>query len=353
MIRIENLNLGYSGGFNLTIDSLEVKKGEIKAIIGPNGAGKTTLLNVLAMFEKPKTGTIHIFGKSILDYKNALFLRRQMSFVFSQPYLLNGNVYDNIALPLRLRSVNNLDSIDEMISLFKIEHLKSRNVVKLSQGEKYRVALARAFVTKPKLIFFDEPFLSLDQRYKQSLISQLHEILKKYEVTALFVSQDHFEVLSLADSIALMKEGRILQEGRPQDIFSKPASKAVADFVGIETIIEGLIVKKEDNLCFVQVGNVFVEVVSEYDKGDSVFVCIRPEDVFISTRVIESSSIRNHFRGRIDSIMPWGLQQKLIIDCGFMLVVFVTRQSLEHMQLKAGDEIYASCKATAIHLIKR
>lgn len=356
MIKIENLKLEFPQRFKLCIDKLWVEEGSTLAILGPNSAGKSTLLSIIALFQKPDRGLIEVSGENILTLRNQLRFRRKLSFVFPQAYLLNETVYKNVALPLRLRGIRDTNKVDEMLELFKISQLREYKTSALSQGQLHRVSLARAFVADPDLLLLDEPFLSLDQRYKESLSMELRSILKQNKVTTLFVTQDHSEALSLADKLAVMKDGKIMQQGEPQDIFLRPASKEVADFVGVETLLEGRIIKKEDNLCFIKVQDKFLEAISEYNIGDNVFVCIRPEDVIISSRIDAQyglSSARNHFEAKIISIEAWGLRYKVILGCGFNLVASVTRQSIESLDLKAGKEALVFFKATAIHLIKR
>ncbi len=352
MIKIKDLNLAYNSRFRLYVDSLEIRDGKIFTIIGPNGAGKTTLLNIIGLFEKAQAAQLEVLGWDILKRKDTFSLRRMMSVVFSQPYLLNGTVYKNIALPLGLRGIRDFRKVEEMCEFFKLTHLKSHNATKLSQGEMHRVALARAFVTGPRLVLMDEPFSSLDPGYKKALIQDLHQFLKLNRITAIFVTQDQFEALSLADEIAVMKDGLVLQQGAAVEVFNRPASKEVADFVGVETVVEGKIIKKEDSLCFIKVADKVLEGVSAFDVDDTVFICIRPEDVTISVQA-EKTSARNCFKATITRIELWMLHYKLTLDCGFNLVAFVTKQSIENLDLKAGKEIFAAFKATAVHLIKR
>lgn len=352
MISIKNLSLEYDKGFKLFIENLIVREGEILAIIGPNGAGKTTLLNIIAMFDNPNKGSVEVFGQNILNGIDRLVLRRKMSFVFSQPYLLNETVYDNIALPLKLRRKCVNERVEEMLGFFKITHLRKHNAFTLSQGQRHRVALARAFVMEPKLILLDEPFLSLDKNFKESIIYDLRKVIKHNKITTVFVTQDQTEALNIADTIVVMKDGRILQQDTPENIFNKPALKEVADFVGVETIISGEVIKKEGNLCFVKVSDSVLEAVSECEAGDDVFVCIRPENVTVSTQS-EKNSARNHFSAKIDQISLWGLEYRLSLNCGFNLTAFVTKQSIEILNLRAGQEVFVSFKATALHLIKR
>lgn len=356
MIRIENLKFEFPQRLKLRVDDLYAEGGSTLAILGPNGAGKSTLLNIIALLQKPDSGSIEVSGENILVLKDKVRFRRKISLVLPQTYLLNETVYKNVALPLRLRGIRNARKVDEMLELFKISQLRDYKAGTLSQGQLRRVALARAFVTGPDLLLLDEPFLSLDPRYKESLSAELRVILRKSRATTLLVTQNHSEALSLADKLAVIKDGRILQQGRPQDIFLKPVSKEVADFVGIETLLEGNIARKENGLCFVNVRDRVLEAVSEYDAGDNVFACIRPEDVVISSQADAQcglDSARNRFGAVITGIEAWGLRYKITLDCGFNLVASVTRQSVETLELKPGKEVSVIFKATAIHLIRR
>ena len=352
MIKLRNLDFRLHSGFALNIDSLDVGEGEVFAVIGPNGAGKTTLLNILALLQEAKPGALEIAGRNALAPSDRTELRRAMSYLFSRPYLVNDTVYNNVALPLKFRGVRDSGRTAEMLEIFKIAHLRDRNANQLSQGERHRVSLARAFVTRPRLVLLDEPFSSLDARVKETIIRDLGGITRAAKTTVVLVTQDQEEALALADVIAVLKEGRLLQRGGPQEIFSRPASKEVADFVGVETILSGEVTAKSDNLCSVLAGGGTLEVVSACDIGDKVLVCVRPEAVAVS-RAPEANSVRNHFRGRIISAEPWRLEYRLAIDCGFNLIAAVTKQSLDNMGLKPGDEVYASFKATAAHLIRR
>jgi len=352
MIKLRNLELRLASGFVLAIDSLEVREGEVFAVIGPNGAGKTTLLNVLALLQEVKPGALEIAGRNALVPAGRTDLRRSMSYLFSRPYLVNDTVYENVALPLKFRGERDSGQVAEMLEIFRITYLRDRNANQLSQGERHRVSLARAFVTRPRLILLDEPFSSLDARVKETIICDLGRITRAAKTTVVLVTQDQGEALALADVMAVLKDGRLLQRGAPQEIFSRPVSKDVADFVGVETILNGEITAAGGNLCSVRACGTTLEVVSGCGAGDRVLVCIRPEAVTVS-RTAETNSLRNHFKGRINSAEPWRLGYRLSIDCGFDLIAAVTKQSLDNMELKPGDEVFVSFKATAAHLIKR
>lgn len=352
MIKLKDLNFRLPSGFALDIASLDVGEGEIFAIIGPNGAGKTTLLNILALLEEAKPGALEIAGRNALPPSGRTGLRRSMSYLFSRPYLVNDTVRNNIALPLKFRGERDSGQVAEMLEVFKITYLRDRSATQLSQGERHRVSLARAFVTRPRLVLLDEPFSSLDARVKETIICDLGRITRAAKTTVVLVTQDQEEALALADVLAVIKDGRLLQRGSPQELFSRPVSKEVADFVGVETLLGGEITAKSGNLCSVRVDGNTLEAVSGCAAGDSVLLCVRPEAVSVS-RTAQADSMRNHFRGRITSVEPWRLEHRLSIDCGFNLIAAVTKRSLDDLGLKPGDEVFASFKATAAHLIKR
>ena len=359
MIKLSNLRLGFDTGFNLAVDSLNIREGCVFAVIGPNGAGKTTLLNAMALLRCPSSGSLEIMGRDALAPANKMFLRRAMSVVFSQPYLTNDTVYDNVALPLKLRGQKDRAAVEEMLELFKISHLKSRNAKTLSQGESHRAALARAFVIRPRLVLLDEPFASLDERVKDSITRDLRKVVKASNAAVVLVTQDQNGALTLCDTLAVIVNGKILQQGAPQDVFSRPVSTEVADFVGVETILPGKVASKQDNLCAVEAGGKTLMVVSDCEAGDSVFVCVRPEDVSVSLSA-DAGGRRNNFKARVVSVAPWGLEYKVELDCGFILQAAVTKQLVDGLGLSAkqrggsaGGEVYASFKATALHLIRR
>jgi len=352
MIKLKGLGVKLAAGFDLRLEELRVEAGETLAIIGPNGAGKTTLLNALALLQDVETGSLEIAGQNALEPANRLELRRAMAYLFSRPYLAAGSVYENITLPLKFRGLKDTGQAAQMLELFKITHLRDRDAGQLSQGERHRVSLARAFVTAPKLVLLDEPFSSLDARVRESVTADLAAITKAAGTTVVLVTQDQEEALALGDKLAVLKGGRLLQHGEPGEIFSRPASEEVADFVGVETVIPGEVTAKSDNLCVVRAGGKELEVISACVPGDKVLVCVRPEAVSVA-KELETSSVRNHFKGTIISAGPWRLQYKLTLNCGFELIAAVTRQSLEGLGLKPGDAVYASFKATAAHLIKR
>jgi tungstate transport system ATP-binding protein len=207
----------------LNVDHFSINKGQTIALIGPNGAGKTTLLLTLALLEQPTTGSIEFDGITA-GPNNILQLRRRMAVVFQESLLLDMSVLSNITTALRIRKVpwkTALARARKWLDLLGIGHISSQRARLLSGGEAQRASLARAFALEPDLLFLDEPFASLDYPTRNSLLNDLGEILKQMNMTALFVTHDYTEIPYLAETTAVMYEGRLKKCGPNQKIFGQ------------------------------------------------------------------------------------------------------------------------------------
>jgi len=217
--------------------SIEVDEGEIFALLGPSGCGKTTMLRLIAGFERPNAGTISVGGRTLVG--PGVFEppeRRHAGMVF-QDYALfpHLSVFGNVAYALGKHPDHS--RVWEALELVGLAHASERAVNELSGGQQQRVALARAMAPRPELILLDEPFSNLDAALRERLRGEVREILDEAGVTALFVTHDQAEALSVADRVAVMREGRIEQAGTPEEIYSRPRSRWVAGFLGeIETL---------------------------------------------------------------------------------------------------------------------
>lgn len=234
MIAAENLRVLRDKRVVLDVPSFEVADGEVLAVIGPNGAGKSTLLQVLALL-LPAPGMAYRFaGRPVDPVKNALALRRQMAVVFQQPLLLDGTVWENVALGLRLRHLPEAairERVQRWLERFGVAALAGRHAKALSGGEAQRVSLARAFALEPRVLFLDEPFGALDVLSRSALIKDLRSALQASGTTALFVTHDFTEIPPLADRVAVLTAGRVVQTGTPQAIFRQPANEDVGALV--------------------------------------------------------------------------------------------------------------------------
>lgn len=348
-----DLGVSYGTRRVLEIPAIEVMPNRVLALIGPNGSGKTTLLLCLALLLKPVSGKILYRGREITDGAMVLRLRRRFAVAFQEPLLLNTTVGENVALGLRLRGIDSAEikrRTGYWLERFGIASLAQRNARALSGGEAQRTSLARAFALQPEVLFLDEPFAALDSPTRQSLFGDVVNILQETRVTTVLVTHDRNEAQTLAHRIVMLMNGRIIQSGTPREIFSAPVNEEVARFVGIENVIEGKIVANRDGVVDIQVNGSIIEGISSARTGEFVDICIRPEHVTLSL-VRSSTSARNVFLGKITSLLAAGALVRVSLDCGFPLVALITRLSADELNLEVGKQVFASFKATAIHII--
>ncbi len=224
--------------------SLEVREGELFTILGPSGCGKTTLLRVVAGFEVPEEGRVYFGDQDVTFLKPYM---RNTAMVF-QNYALwpHMTVFENIAYGLRIRkrqlglSDEEIERrVREALKLVRLEGLEDRYPLQLSGGQQQRVALARALVVQPKVLLLDEPLSNLDAKLRLEMREEIRRIQSSLRITAIYVTHDQEEAMSLADRIAVMNRGRVLQVGTPREIYSKPSNLFVATFIGRSTYLAG------------------------------------------------------------------------------------------------------------------
>jgi len=341
----------------LNVPSLFIQEDEILSLIGPNGAGKTTLLQTLSCLLRPSQGEIFFKGKKVEANHSVLEYRRKLAMVFQEPLLFDTTVFNNVASGLKIRGMVRGEirrRVTEQLDRFGIDHLSNRSARTLSGGEAQRTSLARAFALRPEILLLDEPFASLDPPTRDSLIEDLEQILQQTRTTAVFATHDRMEALRLSDRIAVMNGGRILQIGSSVEVMNHPVDEFVASFVGVETILSGKVIKRNGGTFVASIEGREVEVVGDAHLGEAVLLCIRPENVTLSTRSSEEkTSARNVFPGRIEKIVSLGFFQKIELNCGFSVVAYITNHSLEELSLGEGKEVKVSFKATAITVIRK
>ena len=357
LLKAEGLQVRRGGALVLDIPVLDIFPDQVLALIGPNGAGKSTLLLTLAGLLKPSRGRFSFNGREIGAGRGDVEYRRRIAMVFQEPLLFDATVFDNVAAGLKIRGTGREEIgrvVPRYLELFGIAHLAKRSARKLSGGEAQRTSLARAFVTKPEIIFLDEPFSALDPPTREALIGDLERILRETHTTAVASTHDQTEALRLADRMAVMNGGKIAQIGPVVEVINRPAAEFVASFVGVETVLPGRVLSVSDGVFVAAVEGGEIQAVGHVRTGEGVLCCIRPEHVTLSTNVPPpGTSARNVFSGIIRTITPLGLFHRVRVDCGFDLVAYVTRQSLESLFLEEGKSVIASFKATAVHVIPR
>jgi len=234
VLALAGVRVDYGDGFVLDLPALEVHRGEILAVIGPNGSGKSTLLRVLALLERPGIGTVSLDGRPV-DARRALDERRRMAIVFQEPLLADMTVAANVALGLGFRSVEHAEAAGRAarwLERFGIVALAERRARTLSVGEAQRVALARALVLEPHVLLLDEPFAALDSPTRDVLVPELAAILRADRVTTVLVTHDRAEAQALADRVAVLIAGRLVQLDEAARVFRAPATAEVARLVG-------------------------------------------------------------------------------------------------------------------------
>jgi ABC-type Fe3+/spermidine/putrescine transport system ATPase subunit len=287
---------------------LEVNKGEMLTLLGPSGCGKTTTLRCIAGLEKPEGGEIFIDGKPMLSEGFVQPAQRGIGMVF-QNYAVwpHMRVYKNIIYGLKLDKLPKQEiqeKAEKVLELVGLEGLEERYPAQLSGGQQQRVALARALVRNPKVLLLDEPLSNLDAKLREELRFEIKSLVRRMGITSVYVTHDQAEAMVISDRIAVMDSGNIVQIGTPKDIYDKPASRFVADFIGTMNFIEGEVVQLVENSDTVYVRTEFCEkmlctMVDNQDikPGQKVYASIRPEDVEVHDGPADGKE--NLFKGTI------------------------------------------------------
>ena len=314
-IEIEKLNKLFKtkeGGVQALRDvDLRVELGEFCVLLGPSGSGKTTALRCVAGLEKPDSGEIRLGERVVFagkGKKNVPPEDRELGMVF-QSYAIwpHMTVYQNVALPLtqgrrKIPKKQVRERVSEALHRVQMDGLEERPAPLLSGGQQQRVALARALAIHPKTLLMDEPLSNLDARLRESVRAELRGLVKQLGITVLYVTHDQTEAMALADRIALMSEGELVQLDDPQVMYEKPINTMAAEFVGSMNWLEGMV--RETGLLQTEIGTVCVDAVGIgaicIDLtdliGSAVIVGVRPEDIHISPR---ATGEVNEFEGEI------------------------------------------------------
>ena len=263
---------------------LDVQEGEVVALLGPSGCGKTTTLRCIAGFEDPEAGTITLAGRRI---DTVAPNRRGATMVF-QGYALfpHLSVFENVAYGLRVRKVGGAalrERVEKTLGLVGLAGYGDRRPQQLSGGQQQRVALARALVLEPALLLFDEPLSNLDAKLREQLRLELRALVRRVGITSVYVTHDQAEAMTLADRIAVMDRGKIVQLGTPRQIYDEPVARFVADFVGHANFVPGTVRSSEGGVVIVEMLGVPHRAAAPVPllPGADVDVMIRPEEITV------------------------------------------------------------------------
>jgi spermidine/putrescine transport system ATP-binding protein len=298
---------------------LDIARGEFFSILGPSGCGKTTTLRLMAGFDMPSAGEVLIQGQSM---NNVPPYRRPVNTVF-QSYALFSHltVWENIAFGLRIKKLSRgeiEDRVKEALKLVKMESFANRFPAQLSGGQQQRVALARALVNRPAVVLLDEPLGALDLKLRKEMQVELSNLHQDLGLTFVMVTHDQEEALSLSDRIAVMRGGKIEQIGTPSEIYERPKTTFIADFIGETNLLRGRVENGDSAGLHVAVSNGLKLAVPHPESGESwsrlgeVAVSIRPEKIHLS--LYPSENQFNCFEGRLKHVMYLGTHVHYVVE---------------------------------------
>jgi iron(III) transport system ATP-binding protein len=264
---------------------LTIPANRIFTLLGPSGCGKTTLLRCIVGLEPPDAGEISIGGQIVWSAEKNIYVPtedRGLGMVF-QTYAIwpHMNVFDNVAYPLQNRKVPKEEirrRVEKTLRFVQLEGFGGRPAPRLSGGQQQRVALARALVAEPKVILFDEPLSNLDAKLREETRKELKEFLGQLEITAVYVTHDRIEALALSDSIAVMRAGKIVEEGSPKKIYFNAESRFVADFIGRANLVDAAVAVQKENETVIECAlGTLTCLKRDFPVGSKVTLCLRPE----------------------------------------------------------------------------
>jgi iron(III) transport system ATP-binding protein len=359
-LTIENLTKTFGEVKAVDNVSIHVETGKLLVLLGPSGCGKTTTLRCIAGFEKPDTGRIIIGDKVVTDPLNGINLpseKRGLGMVF-QSYAIwpHMTVFDNVAYGLKMRKwarAKIKERVDKVLDLTGLHGLADRPAPMLSGGQMQRVALARNLAYRPDVLLLDEPLSNLDSKLRKRLRFELREIQLRIGFTAVYVTHDQSEAVSLADEIILMKDGLIEQQGTSEDIYNKPKNAFVADFIGAANLVPA-VVKGEEGNCYLLETPEKVHIKANkndygFNKGESVKLVMRPENIYLAEKKRDSWSVNTW---ECDVVVPnyLGTQTRYVISLNERRL-FVTMLG-STQAFHANEKVYVHVPPEEIQILK-
>ncbi|MDQ6934346.1 MAG: ABC transporter ATP-binding protein [Actinomycetota bacterium] len=337
--------------------SFEIREGELYTLLGPSGCGKTSTLRAVAGLEHPNGGRISIAGQVVSDAAGHGFVPphlRDTGMVFQSygiwPHM---TVFENAAFPLRVSKTKHTASevrerVERALATVRLGGYEGRMATQLSGGQQQRLALARALIRRPKLLLLDEPLSNLDVKLREAMRAEVATLQQEIGVTTLYVTHDQSEALSMSNRIAVMSEGRIVQEGSPREIYERPLTRFVADFVGTTNFLDAAVVRSDVGSVTVdtEAGRLVVDTSLSRTPGEQLLVAIRPEGMRV--HLTEPPSTANLVTAEVDRVMFMGEW----VDCHLHLGArrWVARQDA-HQSPAAGDRVWVELPRDRLSLV--
>jgi iron(III) transport system ATP-binding protein len=325
MLTVANLEKSFAtpdGPLKVVDDvGFDLAEGQCHALLGPSGCGKTTILRCIAGLERPDAGTIAISGRTVCDPARGVFVpvhARSIGMVF-QSYAIwpHFDVFVNVAYPLQVQRPRlSREAVEarvmDVLRLVGMESMARRPATRLSGGQQQRVALARAVVRQPALLLLDEPLSNLDARLRDTMRKELSELIGRIGITALLVTHDQAEAFAMAHRLAIMDQGRIIQEGTAREIYARPGNAFIARFLGAANVLRGTI--DAGATVLLERSGQSIEVATDLPPGSVVEVILRPESLSIDTDLVTTSG--RALRGQVTSVTFQGDSVDYAVDIG-------------------------------------
>jgi molybdate transport system ATP-binding protein len=348
-----------NGRSSFALDAVFTANQGITVLFGASGSGKTTTLRSIAGMVTPDSGRILLGDVVYFDSAvrvNLAMQKRRVGFVF-QDYLLFPHLTaaENVAYGAKARQDHaRRRRVDDLLKLVGVEYAAGRPPDALSGGEQQRVALARALASDPAILLLDEPLSAVDVTTRSRLLDEIVEVQRKTRIPFLYVTHSPADAVRIGDSLLVMAEGSIVQEGKPLEVFNAPLNVPAARGVGTENVLVGRVAghQPEEGISFVDLGGARMVIpYSQLAEGSRVTLGIRAEDIIVSRERISRTSARNLLAGTVRYLLRDEGSIELVADCGVDLKVRITPQAEHALELAPGVEIYLLIKASSCHIL--
>lgn len=342
MVQLENVTKEFDDTNVVDNLNLDIRAGEFLTLLGPSGCGKTTTLRMIAGFEKPTAGKILLNGKQVDEMEP---YKREVNTVF-QSYSLfpHMSVFDNVAFGLKMKKVGKeeiKERVTKALKLVQLEEYGNRKPKQLSGGQQQRIAIARAIVNNPKVLLLDEPLGALDLKLRKQMQLELKHLQQTLNITFIYVTHDQEEALTMSDRIVVMNKGKIEQIGLPYEIYERPQTRFVADFIGQTNIIEGTVRGINGDKAKMEYANQTITIPnsSNVTKDEEVIISVRPEKLKISSIPIDGL---NNLKGTFKEKIYVGSVTKIVVTMpnGEDLTVNESHDNID--ELTNTNDIYVS-----------
>jgi molybdopterin-binding protein len=337
-------------GFTLGPLDLKVKD-EVSVMVGLTGSGKTTVLNLISGIIRPDNGSVMLDGSEIT---HQTIESRRVGYSFQTPLLFpHLNVYDNITFGLKKNDKQAKKIyVKKLLDDMEISHLCDRKIQGLSGGEMQKVSLVRMLAVEPKIILMDEPLAHLDPPTRRKLRIEFRRVLKTYGVPVIYVTHFEEDVYALADSVAILRDGKIENKGKLEAILSLRSSDFISEILVGANYIEGKVIESEDGITVIEAGSHFIETLGDYTDGSRVGLLLRPEEILLSKAVVKTSA-RNIIRAQVIKLVRGLSLTDVYLQTDYLhLIVRITEKARKDLGIEIGDLVYAMFKAISPQIIR-